>query len=57
MLNWLYVVFISIAVFPIGNAIIENDIPQVIFSSFAIGYKDLIKYLKKKNKSIKIKTY
>ncbi len=41
----------------IGDAIISNNIKQVIFSSFAIGWKDLVIYLKKNNKSIKIKTY
>lgn len=41
----------------IGNAIIENNIKQVIFSSFSMGYKDLVEYLKKKVPSIKIKTY
>lgn len=41
----------------LGNAIVNANIQQVIFSSFAKGYKDLVKYLKKTNPSIKIKTY
>lgn len=41
----------------IGNAILASDIKQVIFSSFAIGWNDLVKYLKYKNKNIKIKTF
>jgi len=41
----------------IGNEIINANIGQVVFSSFAKGWKDLIVYLKKHNKKIKIKTY
>lgn len=41
----------------IANAILECNIQQVVFSSFAIGWKDLVKYLKHKNKDIKIKTF
>lgn len=41
----------------IGNSIIEANIKQVIFSSFAIGDKNLVLYLKKKKNNIKIKTY
>ena len=41
----------------IGKKIIENNIKQVIFSSFAIGDKKLVIYLKKLNHDIKIKTY
>ena len=41
----------------IGNIILKSDIKQVIFSSFAIGWKDLAIYLKKHNKNIKIKAY
>lgn len=41
----------------IVNAIIENNINQVIFSSFAIGYKDIVQTLKEVKPSIKIKTY
>lgn len=41
----------------IGDAILTKNINQVIFSSFAIGWKNLAKYLKIKNKNIKIKTY
>lgn len=41
----------------IGNIIINSNIEQVIFSSFAIGWKDLVKYLKKKKPTLKIKTY
>lgn len=41
----------------IGNSILKNNIRQVIFSSFAIGDYELVKFLKKKNKDIKIKTF
>ena len=41
----------------IGHAIIKNKIKQVIFSSFSIGDKELVTYLKKKRKKIKIKVY
>ena len=41
----------------IGNAILENNINQVIFSSFSEGDPLLVKYLKKKNPNIKIKSY
>lgn len=41
----------------IGDAIIDCNPEQVVFSSFAIGWKDLVLYLKKKNKEIKIKTF
>lgn len=41
----------------IGKTIIDNNIKQVIFSSFAVGDKELVKFLKKNNNSIKIKTY
>lgn len=41
----------------IGKKIVDSNIKQVIFSSFAIGDYELVKYLKKKNKNIKIKTY
>lgn len=41
----------------IGDAIIDTSIKQVIFSSFAKGYKDLAIYLKKENTNLKIKTY
>lgn len=41
----------------IGNIILKSNIKQVIFSSFAIGWKDLAIYLKKHNKNIKIKAY
>lgn len=41
----------------ISNAILNSNIQQVIFSSFAYGWKDLIIYLKRNNKNIKIKTY
>ncbi len=41
----------------IGNAILESNIKQVIFSSFALGWKDLSIYLKNNNKGIKLKTY
>lgn len=41
----------------IGDAIIDCNPKQVIFSSFAVGWKDLVKYIKKKNNGIKIKTF
>ena len=41
----------------IADTIMESNIKQVIFSSFAIGYKDIVTRIKKKNPSIKIKTY
>lgn len=41
----------------IGNVILESNIKQVIFSSFALGWKDLAIYLKNNNKGIKLKTY
>ena len=41
----------------IGNAILDNDIKQVIFSAMSIGDKDLAIYLKKKNPNIKIKSF
>ena len=41
----------------VGNAIIDNNIKQVIFSAFSIGDKDLAIYLKNKNPNIKIKSF
>ncbi len=41
----------------IGNEIIDNNISQVFFSSLSMGQDDLIKYIKAKNKKIKIKVY
>ncbi len=41
----------------IGDKILNSNIKQVIFSSFPIGYKNLAKYLKKKNNKIKLKSY
>ena len=41
----------------IGDAILNSNINQVIFSSFAIGWKDLVIYLKNKKPQMKIKTY
>ena len=40
----------------IANAIFHKGINQVVFSSFAIGWKDLAIYIKKKS-NIKIKTF
>lgn len=40
----------------IAKAIIDKKIPQIVFSSFAIGWKDLVVYLKKRT-DIKIKTF
>ncbi len=41
----------------IGDAITNTSIKQVVFSSFAKGYKDLAKYLKEEDPSLKLKTY
>ncbi len=41
----------------IGNAILNSGVKQVVFSAFADGWKDLIIYIKKKDASIKIKTF
>lgn len=41
----------------VGDAIINANLNQVIFSSFAKGDYQLVKYLKQRNKNIKIKTY
>ncbi len=41
----------------IGDAVLHNDINQVIFSSMCIGWKDLAIYLKQQNPEIKIKTF
>ena len=41
----------------VGDAIIDCNPDQVIFSSFVVGWKDLVEYLKKKKPSIKIKTF
>lgn len=41
----------------VGDAILNSKLKQVIFSSFAKGDYALVKYLKKKNKNLKIKTY
>lgn len=41
----------------IGEAIINSGVSQVIFSSFAIGWKDLAIYLKSRKNDLKIKTY
>lgn len=41
----------------IGNAILSTNTKQVIFSSFALGWKELVIYLKKNNPNLKIKTY
>ncbi len=41
----------------IASVILSSNVKQVVFSSFAIGWKDLVYYLKKKNKNLKLKTY
>ena len=41
----------------IGDTILDANIEQVIFSSFAFGWKDLAIYLKNNNNKIKLKTY
>ena len=41
----------------IGNAILNNQINQIVFSAMCVGWKDLAIYLKKQNPNIKIKTF
>lgn len=41
----------------INKAIQNTNIKQIVFSSFAIGWVDLARYLKKKNKDIKLKVF
>lgn len=41
----------------IGDSIISKNIKQIVFSSFAIGWKDLTEYLKSMKPSIKIKSF
>ena len=41
----------------VGDAILSNNIKQVIFSAMCIGWKDLAIYLKAKSHHIKIKTF
>ena len=41
----------------IAKLITDSNINQVIFSSFAIGWKNLAIYIKKYNKRVKIKTF
>ena len=41
----------------VGNTILKNNINQVIFSAMSMGDYKLIKYLKKHNKLIKIKSF
>jgi len=41
----------------IAKSINSTEVKQVVFSSFAIGWKDLVKEIKKNNKSVKIKTF
>ncbi|MDD3340956.1 MAG: glycosyltransferase [Bacilli bacterium] len=41
----------------VGNAIIESGVSQVIFSSFAEGWKSLVLYLHKQNPELVIKTF
>lgn len=41
----------------VGNAILESSKKQLIFSSFSQGHSALVTYVKKKNPSIKIKTF
>ena len=41
----------------IGNVILKSNIEQIIFSSFAEGWKNLAIYLKNNKKNIKLKTY
>lgn len=41
----------------IGDAIVNNNIKQVIFSAMSIGYKDLAIYIRKNNPNIKLKTF
>ena len=41
----------------IASLIVKNNINKVFFSSFCYGWKNIIKYLKKKNPNIVIKTF
>ena len=41
----------------ISNAILQKNVKQIIFSSFAIGWRDLTIDIKKHQKNIKIKTF
>ena len=41
----------------IAKLIVNNEIEQVVFSSFALGWDKIIKYIKKYNSKIKIKTF
>lgn len=41
----------------IGKAILDTDVKQIVFSSFAIGWKNLAIYLKNNKKTLEIKTY
>ncbi len=41
----------------IGEIIIKSNIKQVVFSAFAVGWKELVVYLKNKSSNIKIKVY
>lgn len=41
----------------IVDAVNNSSVKQIIFSSFAIGWKDLVDILKEKNSNIKIKTF
>ena len=41
----------------IGDAIIDSEIKQVIFSAMCIGWKELAIYIKQKNPEIKIKSF
>ena len=41
----------------VGDAILNKNIKQVIFSAMCIGWKDLAIYLKSKNKDIKVKVF
>lgn len=41
----------------VGDAILENNIKQVIFSAMSIGDSDLAIYLKERNNDIKIKSF
>ncbi len=50
-------IYLATDIKKLGDKILDIKVPQVIFSSFAIGWKDLAKYLKKRNPSIKIKTF
>ena len=52
-----YDIYFKINQRKIAKTILKNDINKVYFSSFCYGWKNIIKYLKRKNPNIIIKTF